>query len=112
MAWQDYAETITVMERTLMPDGLGGFEEKWTEGVQFKGTLRTSNNIQTLIAEQQGVTGTYLLLYPNTLPLRYGDILKKDNRFFRINSEPEDGKPPTISTLDFISVTLEHYNMV
>lgn len=112
MTWQDYAETITVMERKVMPDGLGGFIEKWTEGVQFKGALRTSNSIQTLVAQQQGVTGTYLLLYPVALPLRYGDILEKDGKHFRINSDPEDGKPPKISTMDFGSVTLEPYSMV
>ncbi len=115
MAWQDFAETLTVMEKKMVPDGMGGFENKWTEGIQFKGTLRTSNSIQTLIAEQQGVKSVYVLLYPDNVPLQYGDVFKDADRYYRITSEPKDGQTPKMSNLKLIQVTAEIFetkNMV
>jgi hypothetical protein len=112
VAWQDYAENIVLMERKIIDDGMGGYEENWAEGITFKGSVRTSNSLQTLIAEQQGVTSVYMLLFPIDLPLKYGDVLKQGERYFKITSNPEDGKPPKTSPIDFISVTLENYIMV
>lgn len=111
MAWQDFAETLTVLEKKIVSDGMGGFEEKWSDGVQFKGTLRTSNSIQTLIAEQQGVKSVYVLLYPNNVPLRYGDVFKDKDRYYRISSEPKDGQTPKMSNLNLIQVTAEIFKM-
>lgn len=111
MAWQDYSQPITVMERKVVSDGMGGYEVAWNEGIQFKGTLNTSGSVQRMLAEQQGVTAIYVLLYPDNLPLQYGDILKVDNRYFRIATDPKDGTPPTQSTFDFIQVNLEKYDI-
>ncbi len=111
MALQDFYITLSTIEKKLVPDGMGGFEEKWTEGVQFKGSLRTANSIQTLIAEQQGVKSIYELIYPKNVPLRYGDVIYDGDRYYKITSEPKDGETPKMSALGVIRVTAEIFEM-
>ncbi len=111
MALQDFYATLSIMEKKLISDGMGGFEEKWSEGVKFKGNLGTANSIQTLIAEQQGVKSIYELIYPKNVPLRYGDVIYDGDRYYKITSEPKDGETPKMSTLGVIRVTAEIFKM-
>lgn len=112
MSWKDYSEPITVMEKKLISDGMGGYEVEWHEGITFEGVINTANTIEVQVAEKEGVKAVYVLLFPNVMPLDYGDILLSNNRYFKVATNPEDGKPPRRSRLDFIQVKLEPYNMV
>lgn len=92
----DYEVVLVKIDKTSIPDGLGGFEEGYREGAEFKGVVTHDSSTEMKIAEKQGVTSSYTVIVKENVPLNYGDIIKRksDNQFFRITSRPEDGKSP------------------
>lgn len=113
---EDYAketgDEFVVLNRVLMPDGIGGQKYSIIEGLTFKALAILNISLQGEVAEKQGVTGIYTFAYPKNLTIPPRTILRRieDGKIFRTTDK--DGNPtPNISSLDMKVTRLEDYTL-
>lgn len=94
MAITDFYDDLIIMERKTSSDGLGGFYEDLVAGAPFKGAITTDMSTEGRVAEQQGVKAIYTITTGDNVPIKYGDIVKKGDSYFRVASDPNDMVAP------------------
>lgn len=111
MAIEDFYRELEVVEINNTEDGLGGF----TEGVRviktIQGTITRSSNKEIKIAEKFSNKSYYFLYTSIGSGIRYNDIIKKENAYFRITSIANDRVTPNISNLEFEKFECEIYDI-
>lgn len=102
-----------MMDRTSVPDGIGGFTYQWTEGAPFTAAIVKDNTTEGKIAEKQGVTELYTVTFSKMLPLEYHDVFKRveDGAVFRVTSNVTDSKTPTAASFQFGQVSAERWTL-
>ncbi|MDE6789846.1 MAG: hypothetical protein K2J47_11100 [Ruminococcus sp.] len=105
----DLFETFNFIEKSPKPDGQGGFDINWTEGIEFQAYARLDNSIQSKIAEKLGVTSLYTITTNKNVTLENNDVIKRksDGKFFRITSNGDDNKTPDGASLNMRQVSAE-----
>lgn len=90
------SEPFIFMEKTLAPDGGGGFITTWREGETFNLAFSNDLSTETLIAQAQGVNSVFTLAVPLGVPLKFNDYIKRvsDGVYFRITNDPIDMTAP------------------
>ena len=113
MSVENWFETLTKMDKTSVSDGMGGFIEEFKEGAEFKGSVVMDNTTQGRIAEKQGVTSIYTITVKKSVPLSYGDIIKRksNNNYYRITSVPDENQTPARASLDMKQAQAERWTM-
>lgn len=78
-------EEFVVMNINLTDDGYGGQAYRIVEGLHFNAVLILGNSIQAEIAQKQGVTGIYTLVYPKNLDIPARTVIRriKDGKYLR-----------------------------
>ena len=109
MALTDFYSDVYYLDKKSTPDGLGGFDVVYTEGVSFKGVVTTENSIQVRLAEQQGVKSTYTLTTNKGIELSYGDLIKNNNKIYKVVSNKNEVQTPSFSQLDVQQYELVRY---
>lgn len=106
-------EKFYIVERTRVSDNAGGSIVTYTDGMEFEAAIALDNSTQARIGEVQGLTEVYTLLIPMTLSLEYHDIIKRksDNKTFRITSDSDEVKTPSISAMSMRSVSAEEWEL-
>jgi hypothetical protein len=105
-------EKVVLLEKTRYPDGEGGFNTEWREGVEFKAAIVFDSSIQARTAEKQGVTSLYTVTTNKKAMLQYKDVFKRlsDGKIFRVTSDGDDKYTPDSATLSMRQVTAEEWN--
>jgi len=113
MALEDFFEKLVLLERKVISDGMGGFEETYGDGIQFLGAVNTDSSIEMRLAEQNGLKSVYTVTIDKKLPVKYHDIVKraKDNKLYRITSDPNDSETPSFSDLNFKQMSAEKWTI-
>lgn len=113
MAIQDYYETLSMIDKKTVSDGMGGFVEDYVKGASFKGAITTDSSTEAKIAEQSGFTSLYTVTVPLHVPIKYYDILERerDGKRFRISSNPNDMETPLKSSLNFKQASAEIWHL-
>ena len=106
-------ETFYIMEKTRVSDNAGGSIVTWKSGMEIQAALSLDNSTQARIGEVQGLTEVYTLLIPKTVNLEYHDVVKRksDNKTFRITSDSDEFKTPSISAMSMRSVSAEEWEL-
>ena len=106
-------EQCTLFNRSVVPDGYGGYEDTWTSGVTFLAAIVLDTSIQARVAEKQGVTGLYTITTEKSLNLQFHDVFRrdKDNQFFRVTSNGTDKKTPASASLNMRQVSAETWDL-
>ena len=106
-------QEVTMLEKRRVTDGEGGFVTEYIEGEIFNVAITYNNSIESVIAEKQGVSSTYLVTTSKNIVLEYHDIFKrkKDGKIFRVTSDGDDLFTPESSTLNMRQVTAEEYQL-
>lgn len=104
-------ETCYMLDRRTVPDGYGGYRQRYTEGASFQAAIVFDTSIEARIAEKQGVTSRYTVTTPRTLVLEYHDVFRRDrdSKIFRVTSDGDDKYTPASATLDMRQVTAEEW---
>ena len=107
------AEECVLLTRAVVPDGLGGFTNAWTDGVTFSATIRKDSTTQDKIAERQGVKEGYTVVVSKGFPLVKYDVFrrKKDGKTYRVTSNIQDSEAPAASTVKIGAVTAERWDL-
>lgn len=102
-----------MMDRTSVPDGIGGFIHEWQEGASFEAAIVKDNTMEAKVAEKEGVTEVYTVTVAKSLPLEYHDVFKRvsDGQIFRVTSNVTDSKTPSVATFQFGQVSAERWEL-
>lgn len=98
-----------IMDKTTVPDGLGGVKTTWTEGAAIKAAITFNTSMEARVAEKQGVTSLYQITTKKSVVLRYHDVIVRDEdgKIFRVTSNGDDNKTPSTAGLNMRVVNAE-----
>lgn len=104
-------ETCTMLNKSIVADGYGGYITTWSEGAEFKCAIVLDTSIEARTAEKMGVTALYTVTTPKALNLQYHDVFRrlKDGKIFRVTSDGDDKATPASASLDMRQVTAEEW---
>ena len=109
----DAMEKCVMMDRTTIPDGLGGFDTTWTEGAEIECAIVFDTSMESRTADKLGVTSLYTVTTAKNVLLNYHDIFKRkrDGKIFRITSDGDDKFTPQSASLNMRQVTAEEWRL-
>lgn len=104
-------ETFTVLDRTTVPDGLGGFSYQWFDGAPFDAVLRKDTSEAAVVAQQQGVNEIYTIIVNRATLLDFHDVFRRDSdgAVFRMTSSTRDAAAPAQSSVPIAKGTCERW---
>jgi len=107
----DAMTNCTMLDKSTVSDGQGGFERAWTDGASFKAAVIKDSTMQARIAEAQGVTEVYTVTVQKGLSLDFHDVFRResDGAIFRVTSNQDDKETPTRATFQIGQVTAERW---
>ena len=77
----DSSFVCTMLDRTTVSDGYGGFVETWQDGASFVAAIGLDNSTQAQIALAEGAKGVYSVLTKRNINLRFHDVFRRENMF-------------------------------
>lgn len=85
----------TLVERTRIPDGEGGWTTRWVDGPKFDAAIVLDSSATARIAEAEGVTSLYTVTVERNVQLDFHDAFRRDSdgQVFRITktNDPTPG---------------------
>ena len=108
-----FKQKCVMLDKTTVPDGLGGFVYDWQTGAQFEAAIVKDSTMQAKIAEKDGVTEVYTVTVARNTPLQYHDVFKRlsDNAVYRVTSEIADSQTPSVASFQFGQVSAERWEL-
>lgn len=105
----DFMVDCHIMDKTTVPDGLGGVKTTWVKGAAIRAAITYNTSMEARVAEKQGVTSLYQITTGRAVALRYHDIIVRDDddRIFRVTSNGDDNKTPKSAGLNMRVVNAE-----
>lgn len=106
-------EPFAMLDKTIVPDGYGGFMPTWKQGVEFEASAIFDTSVEARVGAVQGVTSLYTITTSRAINLQYHDVVKRlsDGKTFRVTSDGDDKKTPKSATLDMRQVTAEEWGL-
>lgn len=106
-------EECTMLTKSVINDGYGGYTTTWTEGAVFDAAIVFDTSIQARTAEAQGVSSRYTVTTKRIMHLEYHDVFRRnsDGKIFRVTSDGDDKYTPSSATLDMRQVTAEEWQL-
>lgn len=114
MSLLSYAMTAcTMLDKTTMPDGYGGYIKTYRDGAQFEAAITFNTSMEARVADAQGVTSLYTVTTSRAMTLEYHDVFRReaDKKIFRVTSDGDDQYTPKSATLDMRIVTAEEWRL-
>lgn len=108
-----FKERCTLMERTRVPDGEGGWTTAWSDGAQFDAAIVMDSTIAARVAEKEGMTAVYTVTTDRGVPLEFHDVFRRegDGQLFRVTSDPADKTTPSAASFQFLQVSAERWSL-
>lgn len=107
----EFTEQCTLIERTRVPDGEGGWNNRWVDGMSFQAAITHDSTLQARVAESEGMTATYTITTDKSMPLDFHDVFRResDGQIFRVTSDGTDLKTPPSATFQVSQVSAEEW---
>lgn len=102
-----------VMDEAKVPDGEGGFTTAWQEGAEFDAAIVKDTSLEARIAEKDGLANTYTVTASANASLEFHDVFKRksDGQVFRVTSNGDDKRTPTVASFEFEQVSAEEWSL-
>lgn len=106
-------ETCTMLDKTTVADGYGGYIVRYVDGANFQSACVLDTSMQARVAEQQGVTALYTVTTSKAVNLQYHDVFRRerDGKIFRVTSDGDDKHTPASAALDMRQVSAEEWSL-
>ena len=106
-------EPCTMVDKISVPDGLGGFVYRWTDGASFEAAIIKDSTLAARVAEKDGVTEVYTITVPKGVPLAFHDVFRRtsDGAMFRVTSNIADSQTPNRASFQIGQVTAERWEI-
>jgi len=97
----DSFEDCTMLDRTTVSDGYGGFISTWSDGAAFKACVNLDDSTAARVAAVQGVTGRYTVITQATVELQEFDVFRResDKMILRVTDKPKKAPPGATMTI-------------
>lgn len=107
----DYVEDCTLLERSRVSDGEGGWLNRWVDGMTFQAAITHDSTLQARVAESEGMTATYTVTTEKSMPLDFHDVFRResDGQIFRVLSDGTDKVTPKSATFQVSQVSAEEW---
>jgi len=109
----DAMEPCTLLNKTIVNDGLGGFDTVWVDGAKFEAAIVYNLTLQAEQAEAAGVKSRYTVTTSRALTLEFHDVFRResDGKIFRVTSDGDDKYSPKIATMDMRQVRAMEWDL-
>ena len=109
----DFLEECTLIEKTRVPDGEGGWTTGWVDGMLFMAAITYDTTLQARVAESEGMKATYTVTTEKTMPLDFHDVFRRnrDGQVFRVTSDGTDRQTPARATFQVSQVSAEEWSL-
>lgn len=109
----DFKTTCTLLEKTRVPDGEGGWSVTWVDGMTFAAAITNPNTIQSRVAEKDGMKSTYTVTTEKNMGLDFHDVFRResDGDVFRVTSDSQDVQTPDRMAVQFAQVSAEKWSL-
>ena len=109
----DFVEGCTLIEKTRVPDGEGGWTVGWADGMDFQAAITYDTTLQARVAESEGMKATYTVTTEKTMPLDFHDVFrrKRDGQIFRVTSQGDDKRTPPSASFQVSQVAAEEWSL-
>lgn len=103
----------TVLEKTRIPDGEGGWSTSWVDGLSFDAVIEHSSTIEARVAESEGMTSTFTVWTDRSMPLDFHDVFRResDGQVFRVTSQGGDEQSPDSASFSLTHVSAERWTL-
>lgn len=107
----DFVEDCTLIEKTRIPDGEGGWTHVWRDGMVFQAAITYDTTLNARVAESEGMKATYTVTTEKTMPLDFHDVFRRnrDGQVFRVTSQGDDKRTPRSATFQVSQVAAEEW---
>lgn len=101
----------TLVEKTRVPDGEGGWTTAWADGVGFEAAIVLDSSINARIAEAEGVTGVYTVTTDRNVALDFHDAFRRDSdgQVFRVTKVNDP--TPDVASFQFNQYQAEEWSL-
>lgn len=102
-----------MLDKVRVSDGEGGFTTSWQEGAEFDAAIVKDTSLEARIAEKDGLTNTYTVTTSANAALDFHDVFKRlsDGQVFRVTSNGDDKRTPSVASFQFEQVTAEEWRL-
>lgn len=106
-------EKCTMLDKTTVSDGYGGYLPKYIDGVEFSAAITFDTSMEARVADKQGVTSLYTVTTGREMTLEYHDVFRRirDNKIFRVTSDGDDRYTPMSTSLNMRQVSAEEWEL-
>ena len=103
----------TLLERSRVPDGEGGWTTGWADGPGFQAAIVRNSSLAARVAEREGLTNVYTVTTAPNARLEFHDVFKRlsDGQVFRVTSNADDMATPKVATFQFQQVSAEEWRL-
>lgn len=101
----------TLVEKTRVPDGEGGWTTAWADGAPFEAAIVLDSSINARVAEAEGVTGVYTVTTDRNVELDFHDAFRRDSdgQVFRVTKVNDS--TPDVATFQFNQYQAEEWSL-
>ena len=109
----DNMETCVYLEKTRVPDGVGGTVVQWRDGISFEAAIVLDTSTIARVAEAEGAHRLYKIYVRRGVSLDFHDVFRRvwDGKVFRVTSDPSDKKTPATASLDVSAAGAEEWEL-
>ena len=109
----EFKTKCTLLEKSRVPDGEGGWAVTWSDGMEFDAAIVHSTTIQARVAEKEGMASTFTVTTEKNMGLDFHDVFRResDGDIFRVTSDSQDVQTPDRMAVQFAQVTAEKWSL-
>lgn len=108
----EWVRNCTLLEKTRVPDGEGGWRIDWADGMGFKAAITHSSTIEARVAESEGMASTFTVWTEKGFTLDFHDVFRDDRgQVFRVTSQGGDEQTPASATFQLEHVSAERWEL-
>ena len=109
----EFLEDCTLVEKTRVPDGEGGWRTDWVDGMDFQAAITYDTTLQARVAESEGMKATYTVTTEAGMQLDFHDVFrrKRDGQIFRVTSQGDDKRTPPSASFQVSQVAAEEWSL-
>lgn len=110
---KDYQESLVMLDRRTVPDGLGDFKTVWQDGAPFTAVMTQPNSGTAEIAQAIAESKTYKIVTATNITLNKDDYFRRvrDGKTFKILNGNTDRLAPDDSELQMRVTTAEEVTL-
>lgn len=106
------AEECTLLEKTRVPDGEGGWTTSWVDGMTFSAAITHASTIEARVAESEGMASTFTVWTEKGFELDFHDVFRaSDGQVYRVTSQGGDDETPGSASFQVTHVNAERWQL-